>query len=179
MSFDKDKMHNYLVKLDQKIKKHKWGGMIVDADVSSFKVIYKSSTEGYSSFLFSKIYGNMKYANKKIGIIDLCCYPEMLDEGAIAIGSPWVMAITIHIYRLNDKAEKRPGFGNQWSLSLNLFPKDLEEKPFTLDLVKKMLIMVKDKAVTSDISGLNGYQALINKIEKVKAKMKKTKKKKK
>lgn len=177
--FDKSKMRKYLKNLEQKINDKDWTYMVAIADNKTFTRVY-SSNNNFNYKEIDQMYQDnpSRFANKQMAYIKLVCVPKKIEDDAVHIGAPWVLAIVINVHRLDDEAKQQDGLKHNWCLVLNLMPEDLEEKPFTLELVKKMILLTRNNKVTSSVAGLNGYQALRDKIQLTKENIKKEKQRK-
>ena len=158
-----------LKSLEKKIDDEKWSYMIVNAHNKTFKPVY-SSDKPFTPSVIKAIYSEnvSKFANQSMAYITIICLPDMIEDGAVAIGLPWVLAVKINIRKLNDKAQEQVGVVNNWGLGVNIMPEELEQKPFTLEFVKSLVKLTKDKLITSSATGLNGITGLNNTIKRKK-----------
>ena len=169
MSYDKDSMRITLKALKKKIDDKKWTYMIVNAHHKTWKPVYQSDKPFTPSAVKAIYSANVsKFANQSMAYIKLVCAPEKMEDGAVVIGLPWVLAVNVSIRRLNDKAQEQTGLVNNWGLGVNIMPDELEQKPFRLEFVKHLVLLTKDKLITSSATGLNGIAGLNNTMKRKK-----------
>ena len=76
--------------------------------------------------------------------ISLVCAPEKMEDGFVVIGLPgYYRIVSVSIHRLNDRAHEQTGLVDNWGLRANIMPGELEQKPFRLEFVKKLVKLTR------------------------------------
>jgi len=152
-------MEDYLQKLSDMIRTKKISQFSVFPDDKTFKIIKKDKTEINKTFKANPA----KYETKYVATVTLSTIPNNIKR------NDTIFSIAIDIYLVEDG---RRNESKSWGLLLKYRPNDLEEHPFKMKLIEKMIQWVYKKQVTSGFDGLY-YDEFEKKLDILKNKYKK------
>jgi hypothetical protein len=151
-------MDEYLDKLKKEIEKKNIKSFWVFCDSDEFKIIKKTTAD-----IKNKLKNNpKKYNDINIANVNLSVRKKGL------LDNDWVLGIKIEIYEINNGLINQSP-NDSWGLTIKYTSDDLNERPFKIQDVEKLIDIVNEKIVLSTFDGIY-YKEFIKRIKKYKSK---------
>lgn len=152
-------MDEYLKTLQKVIDDKNINQFCVFPEQKTFKIIKKNKKEINEIFKANPD----KYEGKFIAVITLGTLPKNLKR------NDFIFTVAIDIYPINNGKRDE---SRSWGLLLKYRPNELEEHPFKMKLIEKIVQWTYKKQVTSGFDGLY-YDEFQKKLDMLKNKYKK------
>ena len=161
-------MEEYLKTLGETIQKKGLSQFCVFPDDKPFKIIKKDRDEIKQILKKSP----SKYAGRKIAVITLNTRKSGFQD------NKHIFSIAVHIYRISEDGLIAHNSYNDWGLLLFFMEEDLENHPFTMKRLEKIVNLVNKRKIESGLFGItySEYEKDIQKLKDKKKKASRTKK---
>lgn len=156
-------MQEYLDSLKEAIKEKKMGQFCVFPDLKTFKIIKKSEKEMFKIMQEKPA----KYAGRKLAVVTLSTDKTGFKD------NDTIFATDISIYTIYEDGKVGKVSGDGWRLLLKYLPEDLENHPFRMKSLERIIKIVYKRYVTSMFVGMY-YSDFEKSLERLKNKKNKS-----
>jgi len=158
-------MEDYLNNLKKMIDSKNIDQFSVFPDVKPFKIIKKGRTE-----IKEVIKKNpKKYAGKRVAVVSLYVKKDGLKNNKD------IFSIGITVSNIDDEGNVGKYSKDNWLILIKYMPDDLENHPFKMTTVEKLVKLVDKKLILSDFGGIS-YKQLEEDLENIRNSITKKKK---